>query len=106
MSCVVACPACAKKIRLPEGAGGKKVKCGGCGTINRIEEIPGGYALHVQRPAERTVAMEASAEQPDKRPVGPKLKTWKDRMREEGANAPAGGSRRRSTIGRGRRRRI
>ena len=94
------CPICNKTISLPEGAAGKKVKCGGCDAISRILlNDEGGYTLHSLDEAPVAVAA-ATSEAPAKRF---KLQTKNDKWREAEANGEAPGGRR-ATQGGGRRR--
>lgn len=60
------CPACNKEISLPEGAAGKKVKCGNCGMISRIDRgSGGGYALAaLGRPRAEAAASAEESEAP------------------------------------------
>ena len=43
MSITVNCP-CSKKIKVPDSAAGKKVRCAGCGAIHRVPALVGAEA--------------------------------------------------------------
>ncbi len=42
----VSCPNCQKKVLVPDGAAGKRIRCGGCDSVSRIAQgADGNYAL-------------------------------------------------------------
>lgn len=52
MSQVASCPACDKAISIPDGAEGRRVKCGDCQTISKIwVGVEGDYVLAEHDPA-------------------------------------------------------
>ena len=92
----VTCPVCQNTRELPDGAEGRKWKCGGCASVHRILLSDQGYKLKtleealppVTAPAEMSMAAEAGTPA-SKAPVGPKLKTRRSKFREEFAESGA-----------------
>ncbi len=88
MNMNVTCPICQNDRNLPEGAEGRKWRCGTCGSVHRILASDSGYALKTLEeaiysgPVQPEMAMSAEAEE-SKAPVGPKLHTRRDKFRED-----------------------
>ena len=101
MSFEALCPVCSKSIGFPREAIDKKVVCGRCASVHRVRNESGSIVLKVleeslgdwMAPDEATAAVEPEAEElfeevaVETRPKSIKLKSWKDKWREESEGA-------------------
>ena len=119
MNLNVVCPVCNHEIELSQDSEGRKLRCGHCDSKSRVKVDENGkfflrvleetlnWEARVQEEVveEEPVVMAEETLEPAKKPAGPKLRTRRDKFREEEAGATAGGGRRPTTRGRSTRRR-